>query len=546
MALAVLVVACSSSGTSEQTAGTDPSSGQAVTSGQPPGTVDPVVANNAALFPDGEPPILEPELPPGTETLKYKVGPIDIRPGQNSIDFTGTDIPKPEVDGFIVGIRPDLVYNDGTVPRVDVIHLHHGVWLNTSADDVTRPRLPERFFAAGEEKTHMYLPDGYGYPYEATDEWVINYMLHNLLAEPDEVSITYEIDFIPATAPEAASIKPARPAWMDVQNGETYPVFDVIKGEGTDGRFTYPDDVAVPYPDNPRTPEVDAPKNTWTVDRDSVLIGTGGHLHPGGLHTDLYVTRAGAGATVTPEAAEMVEGDTANLFTSKAYYYEPAGAVSWDVAMTVTPNDYRVALKAGDVLSMNTTYDSGRASWYESMGIMVSWITDGTDGADPFTTKVNVPGQLTHGHLPENDNHGGEETDEFVDMTQLADGPAVDTVTIADFTYSPGDMSGLFDTVPTIKAGQSLRFDNSIDAPLEKGIWHTITACKAPCDGATGVAYPLADADISFDSGELGDAGPPTAGRLDWSTPTDLPEGTYTYFCRVHPIMRGAFRVDNG
>jgi plastocyanin len=26
--------------------------------------------------------------------------------------------------------------------------------------------------------------------------------------------------------------------------------------------------------------------------------------------------------------------------------------------------------------------------------------------------------------------------------------------------------------------------------------------------------------------------------------PADLPEGTYTYFCRVHPVMRGAFRVE--
>ena len=85
----------------------------------------------------------------------------------------------------------------------------------------------------------MYLPTGYGYPYKTTDKWIINYMLHNLLATPDEVSITYDIDFIPATSPAAATITPARPAWMDVQNGETYPVFDVIRGEGSNGRFVY-------------------------------------------------------------------------------------------------------------------------------------------------------------------------------------------------------------------------------------------------------------------------------------------------------------------
>jgi plastocyanin len=77
------------------------------------------------------------------------------------------------------------------------------------------------------------------------------------------------------------------------------------------------------------------------------------------------------------------------------------------------------------------------------------------------------------------------------------------------------------------------------------GIWHTITACKAPCDRSTGVAYPLADGDVNFDSGELGIAGPPTAGTLTWKTPADLPTGTYTYFCRIHPSMRGAFRVTN-
>ena len=53
--------------------------------------------------------------------------------------------------------------------------------------------------------------------------------------------------------------------------------------------------------------------------------------------------------------------------------------------------------------------------------------------------------------------------------------------------------------------------------------------------------------DVQFDSGQLG-YGPaglsPAANRLDWSTPPDLGPGTYTYFCRVHAFMRGAFRVE--
>jgi plastocyanin len=27
------------------------------------------------------------------------------------------------------------------------------------------------------------------------------------------------------------------------------------------------------------------------------------------------------------------------------------------------------------------------------------------------------------------------------------------------------------------------------------------------------------------------------------TTPTNLPTGTYAFFCRVHPFMRGSFRV---
>ena len=34
----------------------------------------------------------------------------------------------------------------------------------------------------------------------------------------------------------------------------------------------------------------------------------------------------------------------------------------------------------GDMLRVNTTYDSKPASWYESMGIMIVWATDGTGG----------------------------------------------------------------------------------------------------------------------------------------------------------------------
>ena len=74
---------------------------------------------------------------------------------------------------------------------------------------------------------------------------------------------------------------------MDVQNGNPYPVFNVKKGSGRKGRYTYPDDAQNPYGNGPK-------RNEWVVDRPGVLVATGGHLHPGGLHTDFYLRHQGA------------------------------------------------------------------------------------------------------------------------------------------------------------------------------------------------------------------------------------------------------------
>ncbi len=479
-------------------------------------------------------------IQPGARRIKYEVGPIPVKSGQNNIALSAPGIPKPDFDGFITRIDPNLRLGNGSIPAVDVIHLHHGVWLNLSGTSGVGFGRGEIFFAAGEEKTITLIPDGYGYPVKASDVWILNYMIHNLWPDETEVWATYELDVIPADDPEAVGIVAARPIWNDVEAGRIYPVFDVLRGEGTGGVFVYPDDRPDAYGNGRR-------RNEWTVDRDGVLLSTAGHLHPGGLQTDMWLTRAGA----TAPAGEAKDGapDTAHLFTSEAVYYEPAGAVSWDVSMTATTEPWRVAVKAGDVLSINATYDSARASWYESMGIMVAWMADtqapGEPAApDPFVTAVDLSGELTHGHLPENDNHGGGPAPEYLDLLAMPDGPLTEAIPIADYIYARGDMlQG--DSVPIVPQGRSITFEN-LDAPLANGLWHTITACAAPCNESTGIAYPLADGEFIFDSGQLGVAGAPTAGRITWETPADLPTGTYTYFCRIHPFMRGGFRVVDG
>src|SRR6185295_11579546 len=112
----------------------------------------------------------------GAKRVTYKIGPFNIRPGQNPIDYAPI-VQRPQVDGYITRIKPNLTYLDGKVPPVDVIHLHHAVWVNLSGENVNSGGYPgELFFAAGEEKTTATLPKGYGYPLKTTDTLVLNHM----------------------------------------------------------------------------------------------------------------------------------------------------------------------------------------------------------------------------------------------------------------------------------------------------------------------------------------------------------------------------------
>jgi len=210
--------------------------------------------------------------------------------------------------------------------------------------------------------------------------------------------------------------------------------------------------------------------------------------------------------------------------------------------MTGTRPNWRVKLKQGDVLSTTATYDTTRGAWWESMGIMVAYMADGGPGRNPFKKRVDYKGAPTHGHLAENNNHGGKPTS-LPDPRQLPDGSEnPGNVDVVDFKYQLGDLSlpGPAGLPPVIRPGETLNFRNQLDN--QKQIYHSITSCKAPCNRSTGIAYPIADGSVQFESNTLGSQLPAT-GALEWRTPPDLNPGTYTYFCRIHPFMRGSFRV---
>jgi hypothetical protein len=230
-------------------------------------------------------------------------------------------------------------------------------------------------------------------------------------------------------------------------------------------------------------------------------------------------------------------------------------------------------VRPGDLLRSNATYDTRIASSYEDMGIAVALLSPDENGkpsakgVDPFTTKKDTSdacksgglearrptlcdkGVETHGHLQENGNHSGPSGSWNAPKGQPTNG-----VGIADFLYAPGDLSTISMTgVPSVKLGSDLRFSNADG----HSIYHTVTSCAFPCLGGTGSAFPVSNGrtssgrHVDFDSSELG-IGPPVIGpaknELTWDLPVTQQDGynpgdVVTYFCRIHPGMRGAFEV---
>ncbi len=515
--------------------------------------------------------------------MRFVYGPLVVKPGQNDVLIGPVTIEKPMQNGFITRFKPNLTRIDGTVPPVQNVHLHHGTWLAATNNYGSGP-----FFASGEEKTIAPFPRGYGMPIKATDQWQLLYMVHSAVQAPMEVYITYEIDFVPESSPAAAAMKPALPIWFDVRPS-SYPVFNVQRPfGGGDGECTWPSEKCADFnsfgvtevgqgaPGNGtgRDYQLPAAGGTFGLDKSftgGTIIGLGGHLHPGGLRNELDLVRG---------------GDSKRIYTGIPTYWDPADKSrgggppdSWDFSMRVSGLPYwGVDVEPGDILRSNVAYDTTLQSTYENMGIIVGLLVPEDDngnkqapGLNPFTAPVDTSdrcdstglkaatptlcpnGMLeTHGHYRENADRGGASG-----MWQASQGPLsgeTSEIGIANFLYLPGDLSTAQTLgVPKVKLGTNLRFWNLDGA----AILHTITSCKFPCMGPTGAAFPLADGEtnqgrpVELDSGQLGYSVPEISGamnRLDWTVPVTEQAGykpgeVVTYFCRIHPSMRGAFEV---
>ncbi|MEE1928183.1 hypothetical protein V1J52_08245 [Streptomyces sp. TRM 70351] len=247
---------------------------------------------------------------------------------------------------YIKGIKPDLVYPDGSNANVDTgPMLHHFVMYNqfrrdpVCGTDPTNPSfwLGERFAASGNERTFIDAPSGYGYYNAPLHRWNLIAELMTHAHEEQEVYIEVEYTYLPAHQAERAGWEKVRPVWLSVAGCATL------------------DEVPVPSGRSATSWE-------WDVDVPGTVVGMGGHLHNGGV--SLVAEKTGTGETLCDSVARYGE--------TPEYVNLHGGKELSSMGRCIDPEGVGTVGK-GDTVRLTAHYDT-RQPIADAMGIMVTYI----------------------------------------------------------------------------------------------------------------------------------------------------------------------------
>jgi hypothetical protein len=224
---------------------------------------------------------------------------------------------------------------------------------------------------------------------------------------------------------------------------------------------------------------------------------------------------------------------------------------------------WRAPIRAGDRITQFGIYDNGQTASYAAMSYVGMYVDrqqapaprvggctlDNTkpllidnpaaDASQPIYNHI-----WWHAPLPLCGVTGSPACDRPV--LPKDPGQELSEVHISGFSYVPGDLNfdGPLGAPPKVKQGSVLRVIND-DAAL--GVRHSITSCDWPCNGPYVANYPQPNG--LFHSGKLGNLDYIDGGITGtdttpvWEFTANLPPGMYSYYCVIHPTMRGAIEV---
>jgi hypothetical protein len=337
---------------------------------------------------------------PGTDK-EIRYGSFTVNANSQVHNAVNVNALVPCTGCYITDIVPKLVYDgDANNPTGSEANLsneammHHFVLINPARPDAVCPsglqgQLGERFFAAGNESTHMHLPRPFGYVNPSgQNNWILIYHLVNKSAVQKKLGI--QIHYRYRTDPP--NVSEAKPLWLD------------IDGCG-DSEYTTP----VGYANT---------NTTWASTVTGRMVAISGHLHDVDITSSNpcvnHCAAQGGGIAVS---AELVGGANnyygpvppnnpppasltgTTLCRSEGYYGTPYGAARWrghldtmsecgiqtDIPAGKQPEAYPaggayplagVPIKAGDTIKLHSEYLNNTvpaAPQTDVMGIMMAW-----------------------------------------------------------------------------------------------------------------------------------------------------------------------------
>jgi plastocyanin len=423
-----------------------------------------------------------------TETHTFRTGPISV--GGYEVQQNLQLAPSPDVNGFITRMKVDIVDAAGDPIPIQRLMLHHIVFANLAQRDRTCDSImsfdnqtslgfaPERFYGAGEERAELELPEGYGYPVRASDEWGLVYMVMNHLAARDEAYIQYTL-----TTDTDPSLTAVDPYWLDVENCRSDPIYNVPGGGEKGSTHT-------------RTAD-------FTFPEAGRIVAGGGHVHGGARR--LTLTQPDCGNREIARSTPTWGATDHPFYNVKPILHEP-GPINMSGFLT----EAGIPIAAGQTVRLNSLYENSRPH-PRVMGINVVYfapdpgVTDGCapPPADLQNFGTNQPG--SHAPVPFE-----------VPLTGLDDdGNAV------EIAKPPGKLERMGSGAKVVVGD---RYFSRPNIEVEKGAqiqWdfkgselHNVTLANGP----RAIGSPNLDDDRTF-------------------TRALKAKGTYRLFCALHPVQ---------
>jgi plastocyanin len=311
---------------------------------------------------------------------------IPITVGGYAVKQTVVNGPRPQVDGHITNMEVDIVDDQGEPVPISRLMLHHIVFLNQGRpdgtcnpgivgfDNIQTAPAVERFYAAGEERAKLAMPDGYGYDMGAPpagggfggNRWSVLYMVMNHRSETDSAFIEYKVTYSEDTG-GVDSKQDALPFWMDAENCRADPIYN-IPGTGDEGA-------------------TDVNVSDFTVDQN-VLGATGGRIIAGAGHVhggayELEVSQPQCGDRTLADSLPTWGNPDHPFYNVKPILHEPG-----PINMTAFETEQGFPIRAGHPLRLSSVYDDTRPH-SRVMGIMIVFIApDSTVPADPCSAPM--------------------------------------------------------------------------------------------------------------------------------------------------------------